>query len=68
MNLFKVYVASVALFCGLIGVFFIVTAKGQVPFYSCTQAKAAGIVNIPKDSPYYRASLDRDKDGYACEN
>lgn len=37
------------------------------PFASCTDAEKAGQSNIPKDSPWYAAELDRDKDGVACD-
>lgn len=38
-----------------------------VPFKNCTAAKAAGYCDIPSNSPYYGAWLDRDQDGLACE-
>ncbi len=37
------------------------------PFPNCKTAKSAGYCDIPSDSPYYSAKLDRDGDGYACE-
>jgi Excalibur calcium-binding domain len=37
------------------------------PYANCSQAKADGVCNITKDSPYYMAKLDRDHDGVACE-
>ncbi|WP_045234436.1 excalibur calcium-binding domain-containing protein [Deinococcus pimensis] len=37
-------------------------------FYrNCTEARAAGAVNIRTGEPGYRAALDRDGDGVACE-
>ena len=39
-----------------------------VPTYSdCGEANAAGEYAIPKTDPAYRAKLDWDGDGYACE-
>ena len=38
------------------------------PTYSdCSEANAAGEYAIPKTDPAYRAKLDWDGDGYACE-
>lgn len=34
---------------------------------SCTEAKSEGLFNIPRSSPYYRPSLDRNSNGLACE-
>lgn len=34
---------------------------------NCTQAKARHLTNIPKGSVYYRPSLDKDSNGFACE-
>lgn len=47
--------------------FFIKKAQASEPIYSCTQAHAMGIYNIKKGDKNYRVSLDRDKDGVACE-
>ena len=38
-----------------------------VPYSNCSQAKANGDCDIPSDSPYYQAKLDRDQDGLGCE-
>ncbi|AQA02101.1 hypothetical protein BVC93_06290 [Mycobacterium sp. MS1601] len=38
-----------------------------VPYANCSEAKANGHCNIPSDSPYYQAKLDRDQDGLGCE-
>jgi len=37
------------------------------PYANCSEAKAHGDCNIPSDSPYYQANLDRDQDGLGCE-
>lgn len=42
-------------------------ASATGPYANCSQAKADGVCNIPQDSPYYSAKLDRDGDGIACE-
>jgi hypothetical protein len=34
---------------------------------NCTEARAMGLENIPRGSPYYASWLDRDNDGLACE-
>jgi LPXTG-motif cell wall-anchored protein len=39
-----------------------------VNFDNCTQAYAAGRSHIPQGDPAYRPGLDRDKDGFACDN
>lgn len=36
-------------------------------FKNCKEARAKGYKNIKKGEPGYRAKLDRDKDGVACE-
>jgi micrococcal nuclease len=41
--------------------------KSEVYYKNCTEAKAAGVYNIQKGEPGYRAALDRDNDGVACE-
>lgn len=51
----------------LILLFWYVKTMAKPVFYSCTQAKANGFHDIPKDSQLYRPDLDRDKDGVACE-
>ncbi|ALO65251.1 hypothetical protein AS189_00565 [Arthrobacter alpinus] len=38
------------------------------PYYAnCAEAKAAGVAPIYQNQPGYRAGLDRDKDGIACD-
>ena len=37
-------------------------------FENCKEARAKGYKNIKKGEPGYRAKLDRDKDGVACES
>lgn len=37
------------------------------PFKNCTEARKAGSVNIPASDPQYGPWLDRDKDGYGCD-
>ncbi|GAB4586284.1 excalibur calcium-binding domain-containing protein [Nocardia sp. IFM 10818] len=38
------------------------------PYYAnCSEAKAAGAAPIYRGEPGYRAKLDRDNDGIACE-
>lgn len=44
------------------------TATAPAPFASCTEARAAGRQDIPQSDPAYRAQLDRDGDGIACES
>jgi hypothetical protein len=34
---------------------------------NCTEARAMGLENIPRSSPYYAPWLDRDNDGLGCE-
>jgi hypothetical protein len=36
-------------------------------FSNCTEAKAAGVAPIYKGEPGYSTSLDRDRDGIACD-
>jgi len=38
-----------------------------IPYSNCSEAEANGDCNIPSDSPYYQAKLDRDQDGIGCE-
>lgn len=55
----------------VIVIFFLVAKgiAGHNPNYyaNCYEAKAHHDTNIPKGSKYYRASLDGDGDGFACE-
>ena len=37
-------------------------------FKNCKEVRAKGYKNIKKGEPGYRAKLDRDKDGVACES
>ena len=37
-------------------------------FKNCKEARAKWYKNIKKGEPWYRAKLDRDKDGVACES
>lgn len=37
------------------------------PFKNCTEARKAGRVNIPASDPQYGPWLDRNKDGYGCD-
>jgi hypothetical protein len=37
------------------------------PYSNCSEAKANGDCDIPSNSPYYQAKLDRDGDGLGCE-
>lgn len=36
-------------------------------FDNCTEARAAGAVNIPASDPRYGLHLDRDRDGFGCD-
>ncbi|WDV98249.1 excalibur calcium-binding domain-containing protein [Brevibacillus parabrevis] len=36
-------------------------------YANCSEAKAAGAAPLYRGEPGYRAKLDRDKDGVACE-
>ncbi|KKO81589.1 hypothetical protein WU86_08570, partial [Corynebacterium xerosis] len=36
-------------------------------YANCSAARAAGVAPIPAGAPGYRAGLDRDNDGWACE-
>jgi excalibur calcium-binding domain-containing protein/uncharacterized protein DUF4189 len=38
-----------------------------MPFSNCDQVEAAGLAHLTAGEPGYRASLDRDGDGVACE-
>ncbi|GGE25348.1 excalibur calcium-binding domain-containing protein [Streptococcus himalayensis] len=41
--------------------------QGLRPFRNCTEARRAGRVNIPASDPQYGPWLDRDKDGFGCD-
>lgn len=45
-----------------------VPAPASVYYASCAAAKAAGAAPLSAGQPGYRAGLDRDKDGVACES
>lgn len=34
---------------------------------NCSEARVRRLTNIPQNSVYYRAELDKDHDGVACE-
>lgn len=36
-------------------------------YFTCAQAKSAGVAPIKQGSPYYHPNMDGDKDGIACE-
>lgn len=38
-----------------------------VVYHNCQQLYEIGQHDIPRSSPYYLQSLDRDHDGHACE-
>ncbi len=40
---------------------------GDVYYANCTEARAAGAAPLHAGDPGYRAAMDRDKDGVACE-
>jgi hypothetical protein len=42
-------------------------APGSVYYANCTAARAAGAAPLHRGDPGYRAALDRDSDGNACE-
>lgn len=44
-----------------------VTPINTAVFENCTEARAAGAVNIPATDPRYGTHLDRDLDGIGCE-
>lgn len=62
----------------LIGLGFVVAASifllngiinGQPAFLNnCSEAKVRHLTNIPKGSVYYRAELDKNHDGIACQS
>ena len=41
--------------------------SGEVYYANCAAAKAAGAAPLRRGQPGYRAALDRDNDGVACE-
>lgn len=43
-------------------------AIASPPYGNCKAAAADGRYNITQDDPAYRAALDRDGDGIACES
>jgi hypothetical protein len=43
------------------------TQPASVYYANCTAAKAAGAAPLYRGEPGYRAGLDRDNDGVACE-
>lgn len=45
----------------------LVKALNSQHFENCTQLKAAGIHDIPTSSSFYRPTLDRNKNGIACQ-
>lgn len=45
----------------------VVTPTDTTGFDNCTEARAAGRVNIPVGDPAYAPHLDRDLDGIGCE-
>lgn len=38
-----------------------------LPFNNCPEAAAAGVYNIPADSPAYQPKLDANNDGFGCD-
>ena len=42
-------------------------ARADQHFTGCNDARAAGRENIPSNDPSYRAWMDGDSDGWACE-
>ncbi|MDU2572142.1 excalibur calcium-binding domain-containing protein [Rothia mucilaginosa] len=42
-------------------------AQSSVYYKNCAEARAAGAAPIHRGEPGYRAELDRDDDGIACE-
>lgn len=44
-----------------------VTSKNEVYYKNCTEANAAGAYNLKRGEPGYRAEMDGDNDGVACE-
>jgi endonuclease YncB( thermonuclease family) len=43
------------------------TATSSAYYANCTEARAAGVAPLHEGEPGYRAGLDRDHDGVACE-
>ncbi|WP_245614237.1 excalibur calcium-binding domain-containing protein [Actinokineospora inagensis] len=44
-----------------------VAKPAQAYYKNCTEAKAAGAAPLHQGDPGYRAALDKDHDGVACE-
>lgn len=43
-------------------------SSATTPYYAnCAAARAAGVAPLRRGEPGYRAKLDRDQDGIACE-
>jgi hypothetical protein len=53
-----------------VGTTVVATTPDDVGTYykNCTEARAAGVTPLHRGDPGYRAGLDRDDDGIACEN
>jgi hypothetical protein len=43
------------------------TTVGSTYYANCTEARSAGAAPVYEGEPGYRAGLDRDHDGVACE-
>lgn len=39
----------------------------SLPFQNCTEAASVGVYNIPFGTPGYAPRLDRDNDGFGCD-
>lgn len=61
----RVLIAAAVLGAAAVGV--APVAVAGPPYKNCAEAHADGRYNIPNDDPAYRAKLDRDDDGLACE-
>ncbi|GFG52957.1 calcium-binding protein [Mycolicibacterium agri] len=59
--------ALVALALAAIGTLAPTVTATAAPYSNCSEAKANNDCDIPSDSPYYQAKLDRDQDGIGCE-
>ncbi|SNC64201.1 Excalibur calcium-binding domain-containing protein [Kytococcus aerolatus] len=46
----------------------VISLDGQSGFPNCTVARESGYSNIPQGVPAYHPTLDRDRDGWACED
>ncbi|KJE22795.1 putative calcium-binding protein [Frankia torreyi] len=44
-----------------------VTGSGSTYYANCTAARNAGVTNLHRGDPGYRAALDADRDGIACQ-